>query len=76
MKPPIIIKILIKAIIPPIIAMFILSKWNFCEYITFIPEDHCFESGLALYLAILEAVPIAAVRILTANFPPAFAKKT
>ena len=56
MKPPIIIKILIKAIIPPIIAMFILSKWNFCEYITFIPEDHCFESGLALYLAILEAI--------------------
>lgn len=35
--------------------MFILHKWNVCEYITFIPEEYCFQAGLSLYLAILEA---------------------
>lgn len=56
MKPSSIIKILIKAVVLPIIAMFMLNKWNLCEYITFIPEDYRFEAGLALYMAILEAV--------------------
>lgn len=56
MKPSSIIKILIKAVVLPIIAMFILNKWNLCEYITFIPEDYRFEAGLALYMAMLEAV--------------------
>lgn len=36
--------------------MFVLNKWNLCEYITFIPESYRFEAGLALYLAILESV--------------------
>ena len=56
MKPSSIIKILIKAVALPIIAMFILNKWNLCEYITFIPEDYRFDAGLALYMALLEAV--------------------
>ena len=56
MKPSSIIKILFKAIALPIIAMFVLNKWNLCEYITFIPEDYRFEAGLALYMALLEAV--------------------
>lgn len=56
MKPSSIIKILIKAISIPIIAMFALNKWNFCEYITFIPEDYQFEAGMALYMAVLEAI--------------------
>ncbi len=56
MKLSSIIKILIKAVVLPIIAMFMLNKWNLCEYITFIPEDYRFEAGLALYMAILEAV--------------------
>ena len=56
MKPSSIIKILIKAVVLPIIAMFMLNKWNLCEYITFIPEDYRFDAGLALYMAMLEAV--------------------
>lgn len=56
MKPSSIIKILIKAVALPIIAMFMLNKWNLCEYITFIPEDYRFDAGLALYMALLEAV--------------------
>ncbi len=56
MKPSSIIKILTKAVVLPIIAMFMLNKWNLCEYITFIPEDYRFEAGLALYMAMLEAV--------------------
>ena len=36
--------------------MFVLNKWNMCEYITFIPEGYRFEAGLALYMAILEAI--------------------
>lgn len=55
MKPSSIIKILIKAVFLPIIAMFVLNKWNLCEYITFIPKDYRFEAGLASYMAILEA---------------------
>lgn len=51
-----IIKILIKAVGLPFIAMFMLNKWNLCEYVTFIPKDYQFEAGLALYMAILEAI--------------------
>ncbi|WP_304975153.1 hypothetical protein [uncultured Acetatifactor sp.] len=56
MKPSSIIKILLKAVALPIMAMFMLNKWNLCEYITFIPEDYRFDAGLALYMAMLEAV--------------------
>lgn len=56
MKPSSIIKILIKAVILPLIAMLMLNKWNLCEYITFIPSDYRFEAGLALYMALLEAI--------------------
>lgn len=56
MRPSSIIKILIKAVVLPFIAMFMLHKWNLCEYVTFIPENYRFEAGLALYMAILEAI--------------------
>ena len=56
MSPSSIIKILIKAIVLPFIAMFMLNKWNLCDYVIFIPEDYRFEAGLALYMAILEAI--------------------
>lgn len=56
MKPSTIITILIKATLIPLFAMFALSRWNICDYITFIPEHFRFEAGLALYMAILEAV--------------------
>lgn len=56
MRPSSIIKILIKAIVLPFIAMFMLNKWNLCDYVIFIPEDYRFEAGLALYMAILEAI--------------------
>lgn len=56
MKPLAILKILIKAILIPFIALFVLSKWNMCDHITFIPEDYRFEAGLTLYMAVLEAV--------------------
>ena len=56
MRPSSIIKILIKAVVLPFIAMFMLHKWNLCEYVTFIPENYRFEAGLALYMAVLEAI--------------------
>lgn len=56
MRPSSIIKILIKSIVLPFIAMFMLNKWNCCDYITFIPQDYRFEAGLTFYMATLEAI--------------------
>ncbi len=56
MKPSSIVKILVKAIMIPLVAMFALSRWNVCDYITFIPGDYRFEAGLTLYMAVLEGI--------------------
>ena len=56
MKKPSAIRILLKALLVPLIAVFFLNQFNVFEYITFVPEDYKFDVGLTLYLAILEAL--------------------
>lgn len=56
MKIPSAIRILLKALLVPLIAVFFLNQFNVFEYITFVPEDYKFDVGLTLYLAILEAL--------------------
>ena len=46
--------IIIKCILTPIIAVFLVNKWNFFESVTIIPNDYAFEFGLAAYLGFLE----------------------
>lgn len=47
---------LLKAVAVPLTAVFILGKFNLFDFITFIPEDHRFDVGLTIYMAILESV--------------------
>ena len=56
MKIPLAIKILLRAVLVPLIAVFLLNKFNFFNYITFVPDDYKFDVGLTLYLAVLEAI--------------------
>lgn len=56
MKRPVLIKIALEALLIPLIAMFLLHKFNLFNYITFIPENYRFDAGLTCYLAILEAL--------------------
>lgn len=51
-----IIKIILKAILIPVIAVWGLSKFNVFEYITFVPQEYQYEIGLTVYLALIEAV--------------------
>ncbi|MDU2265216.1 hypothetical protein [Clostridium celatum] len=46
--------IIVKCILAPIIAVFLVNKWNFFESVTIIPNDYAFEFGLAAYLGFLE----------------------
>ena len=50
------IKIVVKSIIIPLIAVFLLNKYNLFEYIKFVPEDYRYEMGLTAYLTLLEMV--------------------
>lgn len=56
MKVSTTIKILLKAILIPIVAVWGLSKFNLFEYITFVPEEYQYEIGLTVYLALIEAL--------------------
>lgn len=47
-------RMLIKAIIAPVSAVYLLDKFNICDYLLFIPDDKKFDIGLSLYLAVLE----------------------
>lgn len=51
-----IIKAIIKHFILPLIAIFIIVKFNLFSYIRFIPEDYRFEGGLAVYLGIIGSI--------------------
>ena len=46
MKIPSAIRILLKALLVPLIAVFFLNQFNIFEYITFVPEDYKFDVGL------------------------------
>ena len=54
MRVSTIFKVVLKAIIVPIIVVFGLSKFNLFEYVTFIPIDYQYEVGLTVYLALME----------------------
>lgn len=56
MKVFTIIKIMLKAILIPIVAVLCLGKFNLFEYITFVPEEYQYEIGLTVYLALIEAL--------------------
>lgn len=56
MKVSAIIKIMLKAILIPIIAVLCLNKFNLFEYITFVPEEYQYEIGLTVYLALIETL--------------------
>lgn len=56
MKIPMPIKVFLKSAILMLIAVFCLNKYNFFEYITFIPKDHLYETGLTVYLSVVEAI--------------------
>ena len=56
MKVSTITKILLKAILIPVVAVWGLSKFNLFEYITFVPEEYQYEIGLTVYLAIIETL--------------------
>lgn len=47
---------IIKGILLPLFAIFLVNKWNLFESITFVPEDYSFEAGLAAYFCILECL--------------------
>ena len=55
MKIPTIPKIIIQSILGPLISVFLVSRFNLFDFITFVPEEHRFEVGLTLYLAFVEA---------------------
>lgn len=55
-RVPPVIKILLKAIIVPVIVVFGLSKFNLFEFITLVPKDYQYEVGLTFYLAVTEAI--------------------
>lgn len=48
--------IFLKSIITPIIGIYIASKFNIFEYVSFIPEDQTFSFGIAAYIALLECI--------------------
>ena len=56
MKVSATIKIILKAILIPIVVVWCLNKFNLFEYITFVPEEYQYEIGLTVYLALIEAV--------------------
>lgn len=56
MRVPDVIKILLKAIIIPVIVVYGLCKFNLFEFITFVPKEYQYEVGLTVYLAVAETV--------------------
>lgn len=56
MKIPSPLRILLKAILTPLLAVFFLNKFNLFEYVTFVPDEYTFDVGLMLYLALIEAI--------------------
>ena len=56
MKIPSPLRILLKAILTPLLAVFFLNKFNLFEYVTFVPDEYTFDVGLMLYLALIEAL--------------------
>lgn len=58
---------IIKGILMPIFAMFLVSRWNLFESILFVPDDYRFEAGLAIYFCVLEFLYAKAISKIKAN---------
>lgn len=56
MKLPTTVKILLRSILGPLFAVFLVSKINIFDFITLVPDDVKYEAGLTVYLAFSEAV--------------------
>lgn len=56
MKIPVTVRIMLRAILGPVFAVIMVSKFNLFNYITFVPEEYKYEVGLTAYLAIAEAI--------------------
>lgn len=53
-KKDILLKIVIGAILLPLVSMYLVNKFNFFSYFDFIPEDQRFDAGLGVYFAIFD----------------------
>lgn len=47
---------IVKALVLPVISMFILNKFNLFDYISIVPENYRFQAGLTLCLAVTGAI--------------------
>ena len=56
MRVPTIVKLILKSLIIPIVAVISLNYFNLFEYVVFVPEDYRYEVGLTVYLAISETI--------------------
>ena len=56
MRVPTIVKLILKSLIIPIVAVISLNYFNHFEYVVFVPEDYRYEVGLTVYLAISEII--------------------
>lgn len=69
LKAPSVIRIIIKAVLIPLISVFALNKFNLFSYITFIPEEKQFDVGLTTYLGIVEALAFLLENTIEMNRP-------
>lgn len=46
----------VKGILLPLFAIYLVNRWNFFAYFSFIPNDKIFDFGLASYICILECI--------------------
>lgn len=57
----------IKGILMPIVAIFLVNGWNFFDSISFIPSDKVYEVGLTAYLCILECICFKVINLVKSN---------
>lgn len=46
----------VKGILLPLLAIYLVNRWNFFSYFSFIPKDKIFDFGLASYICVLECI--------------------
>ena len=56
MKISTIVKVLLKAILIPIISVLVLNKFDLTDYFTFVPKEYRYEICLTICLAVIEAL--------------------
>ena len=56
MKKSVLLKIIVGALLIPILSLFLISKFNFFSYFSFIPGDYQYEAGLGSYMFVLDVI--------------------